>query len=636
MKRQVLTFIGCAVLLLSIGCPSYGEELPTEPAAEAAIEEILTETGTDSAPLPAEDAFQTEAAEETIEQDAFPSDPAPEDPDEVESEEHTAPGENALPDSAGLTSEEWEGDWCYDDTPETENLLDGYAAQKVNRSRGFVQSSFYAGRKLVQSAPGQASIYFLLKDGITAIADGQRSSSVFNGPISDLTEYGLIQKTEYTAQELGYDKITVDNRQEVFRTMLVEMNLDTAAGAVQALISDCPYELYWFNKSQSGGWSYNYGFEWDENSIRITSYIYRLSVAEEYAEGAYLVTSYYADTINDALETARQIVSDMEGFPDEKKLEAYRSRICDLASYHYEAAEGGVAYGNPWQMIWVFDRDSSTEVVCEGYAKAFSYLCELSSFQNGIQSYLVTGYMRGIKHMWNIVSINGSCYLVDVTNCDNGMIGAPTQLFLTGYDAGSVEDGYTIQCRSANVSYSYDSETLNKYSTEQLTLVKRGAEPGEPKNGIILDEDGVYRYYTDGYVDTLYEGVAEYRGGLFLVKNGLINTKAEGLTECGADWYYCSAGKVHTEATQLVSYNGAWFFVTKGVLDRSKEGRVGYDTGFFIVSGGQLHYEYTGLWQDPATMEWAYYDHGQFWPYYSGEVEYDGHRFLVENGLLVG
>ena len=238
--------------------------------------------------------------------------------------------------------------------------------------------------------------------------------------------------------------------------------------------------------------------------------------------------------------------------------------------------------------------------------------------------------------MWNIVSVNGSCYLADVTNCDSGMIGAPTQLFLTGYDEGSVEEGYTIRCSSADVSYSYDSDTLKNYSTEQLTLVRRGTEPGKPKNGLIKDQDGVFRYYTDGYVDTLYEGVAEYGGGLFLIKNGLINTKAEGLTECGVDWYYCSAGQVHTEATQLVEYNGGWFFITEGVLDRSKEGRVGYDTGYFIVSGGQIHSEYTGLWQDPATGEWAYYEGGQFWPYFSGEVEYDGHVFLVENGLLVG
>ena len=30
------------------------------------------------------------------------------------------------------------------------------------------------------------------------------------------------------------------------------------------------------------------------------------------------------------------------------------------------------------ELIWVFDGDSSTNVVCEGYAKAFQYLCDLS------------------------------------------------------------------------------------------------------------------------------------------------------------------------------------------------------------------------------------------------------------------
>lgn len=47
--------------------------------------------------------------------------------------------------------------------------------------------------------------------------------------------------------------------------------------------------------------------------------------------------------------------------------------------------------------------------LCEGYAKAFSYLCNLS----GIENMIVTGF-TDIDHMWNMVKLDGEWYHVDV------------------------------------------------------------------------------------------------------------------------------------------------------------------------------------------------------------------------------
>lgn len=55
--------------------------------------------------------------------------------------------------------------------------------------------------------------------------------------------------------------------------------------------------------------------------------------------------------------------------------------------------------------------------VCEGYAKAFKYLCE----RNEILCLVVTGEaiskIDGVKgpHAWNIVKVNGSCFHIDAT-----------------------------------------------------------------------------------------------------------------------------------------------------------------------------------------------------------------------------
>lgn len=50
------------------------------------------------------------------------------------------------------------------------------------------------------------------------------------------------------------------------------------------------------------------------------------------------------------------------------------------------------------------------KALCEGYAKAFSYLCNKA----GIENTIVTG-MTNVPHMWNAVKLDGNWYHIDVT-----------------------------------------------------------------------------------------------------------------------------------------------------------------------------------------------------------------------------
>ena len=83
-------------------------------------------------------------------------------------------------------------------------------------------------------------------------------------------------------------------------------------------------------------------------------------------------------TAKEAASNAKMIVNEFKNMSEPEKLAAYKEMICYLTDYNDEAISDsyGDKYGDPWQLIWVFDGDESTNVVCEGYSKAFQYLCE--------------------------------------------------------------------------------------------------------------------------------------------------------------------------------------------------------------------------------------------------------------------
>ena len=253
---------------------------------------------------------------------------------------------------------------------------------------------------------------------------------------------------------------------------------DSYKKLINAVLADCPFELFWFDKTKNTLAQGN----------QMTMY-----VAKEYSRSGTVQTTEVMDglsAVTEAKTNADKIITDAKNKTAIEKLIFFKNEICNRVSYNNDAAYGSnkPEYGNPWQMIWVFDNDTNNQVVCEGYAKAFQYLCDESFKDGSVQCYTVTGDMDGGGHMWNIVTIgedeNGKKnYLVDVTNCDGDSIGAPDWLFMAGYDSGSVESGYTFYvpqkvtlttdnkisyAQSSEITYQYDSNLL--WDTQTLTL----------------------------------------------------------------------------------------------------------------------------------------------------------------------
>ena len=82
------------------------------------------------------------------------------------------------------------------------------------------------------------------------------------------------------------------------------------------------------------------------------------------------------------------------------------------------------------------------KALCEGYAKAFSYLCNRA----GIENMIVYGWTE-IYHMWNMVKLNGNWYHVDVTWGNPGFLDYPEAVLYQYFMVTDAEIGATHTIR---------------------------------------------------------------------------------------------------------------------------------------------------------------------------------------------
>lgn len=253
---------------------------------------------------------------------------------------------------------------------------------------------------------------------------------------------------------------------------------------MDALLHDCPYDLYWYDKTSATSYSAALSsgtFSSITVSMPVTADLQGSSAYEADVSGVNAAA---------AVEAAQSIVAKYASSGTYEKLVGYKTEICALVEYNDAAAESGSFSldADPWQLLWVFDGDPATSVVCEGYSKAFQYLCDLDG---GIDCYTVTGNMAtangGGGHMWNIVSLNDKNYLVDVTNSDSGTIGQSGGLFLNGC-TGSVADGYTFSTAGGDVVFTYGGEMITLWGSDGILVLSETefdpdsvTEPSEPE-----------------------------------------------------------------------------------------------------------------------------------------------------------
>ena len=312
-----------------------------------------------------------------------------------------------------------------------------------------------------------------LKGKIKEVAAGALASTQFsfaNTWTKTKAEWGI------TGEVISGGVLT----QQASEAIKAKLGLDAL---MRKQLLEMPYELYWYNKTK--GVRMGYSVATSGNDVTVRNLTLSMNVSQDYAK--FVSTTSYnpfeADiaktgAVANTPEKAQAVVNAHAGETDYQKLVSYREYIKGEVSYNTGAAGGGKPYGDPWQLIYVFDGNSTTNVVCEGYAKAFQYLCDLTfKNQDGRpSSALVSGKMDDGDHMWNVVAIGGRNYLVDVTNCDTGSIGAPDQLFLCGAAEKVAGKQYTVTLWK-NIVYVYDEKTVESYASEHLKLSPVAYDP---------------------------------------------------------------------------------------------------------------------------------------------------------------
>ena len=153
----------------------------------------------------------------------------------------------------------------------------------------------------------------------------------------------------------------------------------------------------------------------------------------------------------------------------------------------------------------------------------------------------------------------------------------------------------------------------------------------------------VFCFFKDGRIEEDFEGLTEYDGAKFYVKDGVVVKDMNGLyLVSGADdetttddkFYFFSNGQIQSEYKGLALYDNEWFYLENGYLDTNTNGIVEHDGGKFIVAVGRIAKEANGLWQDPKDGKWYFASNGQIQTQHTGVAGYDGKLFYVIKGEL--
>ncbi|MBQ0027573.1 MAG: InlB B-repeat-containing protein [Lachnospiraceae bacterium] len=461
MRKKVLSVILSIVMSASMVMPAFAAPADVVPDFDVAVEEQTESSENVSTDESVFSTEETEASSEVV--------ISTDDVEETESSAVETDVEEDIVIEAVTWTEEFPVKY------DNDALYEGYVSSLFGGENAEIM--LQAASKYDGLTANEKKVYNELKKDIADILDGKRTPTKFNIPVSTL---GINNK--FSSSEYGY---TGGDTTAVCENIKETWDI-SALKVLTALVEDMPYEMYWVDYKKGsliGGDSILVSDDGKEITFPVNSIDITLYVAQEYsltgAEGTTVIDSEKAKVPKQSVTNAKAIISEYAGKTDLEKLEGYRDKICEYASYDATVKSGAT------QIINVFDGNDKTNAGSEGYAGAFQYLCDNSTFtSNKIHSYILNGLIKddgtfeNKNHTWNAVHMdNDKIYFVDVTYCDTGMVGYPDKFFLIGGETEKFNvnniDGIqykNIYIGDAIYKYSLRTDMLDKYSESELTI----------------------------------------------------------------------------------------------------------------------------------------------------------------------
>ena len=224
------------------------------------------------------------------------------------------------------------------DSLSADELFSQYALQTLYGS-GICPCGAAAGDALTE---GERILYDALFPLLRQIASGQRASTTLSVGRDVTDQNGTFYPADVPA---------------TFHDVVLAP--DSLQRVVAALISDLPYELYWYDKVTGCKIYYL------STSEAILQFGFRFHVADNYqGDDTFSVDTAKTGIPSAAAAYAASIAASFASASDYQKLLGYKNAICELVDYNYDALHIDFSsQADPGQIIYVFDQDPETKVV---------------------------------------------------------------------------------------------------------------------------------------------------------------------------------------------------------------------------------------------------------------------------------
>ena len=214
---------------------------------------------------------------------------------------------------------------------------------------------------------------------------------------------------------------------------------------------------------------------------------------------------------------------------------------------------------------------------------------------------------------------------------------------------GSKKNGFVgIIVEHAYISNQHDAlllsnnEVLNKMGIADANGIAQYYNLSK-KNGLKLSSDGNWYMYSDGLVNTDFNGMAENEYGWWKITNGTVDFSYNGLDYNEYGWWKFNNGTVDfsyngmteneygwwkfNNGTVDFSYNGmaeneyGWWKFTDGILDFSYDGMAENEYGWWKFTDGILDLSYDGM----AENEYGW------WKFTNGTIDFDLNEMIYDD-----